>query len=278
MNKEIRRVDPERGILQITTTDERWYAREVFNENTGLPEIQFRPSVTWIAAHYPKGKGYEIWLKRNGDESDVIASLAADSGYKEHRAIALLNDGETVTFDTAVENADGEFENLSTEEYAGVMSYVQWWEDEGHETYEILEYESTVWPDAGACATKYGMSSEYFNYAGTLDLLVLRRSDGARGVIDVKRSKDIWMPHEMQVCAYKQARGADFAAILQINYRRNKIKKYKFTEIRDCFDLFIATQKIWARETEGIKPLQRDYPLSLKLKGREKPTLQEASA
>lgn len=278
MNKEIRRVDPERGILQITTTDERWYAREVLNDNTGLPEIQFRPSVTWMADFYPKGIGFNNWLKKNGDEADQIARLAADRGYKVHRACALLNDGEQFGIHDPVENQDGEFEELTPEEYAGVMSYVQWWEDEGFDKYEILEYEQTVWPDAQACAQQYGLSSEYFNYAGTLDLLVTRRTDGARGVIDFKTSLDVWPAHEIQVCAYQKAKGADFAAILQLNYKRNKTKKWKFTNVPECFDLFIATQKIWARETEGIKPLQRDYPLSLKLKGREKPTLQEASA
>lgn len=270
MNKEIRRVDPDRGILQITTTDERWYSREVLNPTTGLPEIQFRPSVTWIASHYPKGKGYEIWLKRNGEESDIIASLAADSGYKEHRAIALLNDGETFGFHDPVENSSGEYEELTTEEYAGAMSYVQWWDEEGCDKYTILEYETTVWPDVQACSAKYGQPAEYFNFAGTLDLLVERKSDGARGVIDVKRSREVWMPHRMQVCAYQKAKGADFAAILQINYKANKKKKYKFTEVEDCFHLFVATQHIWREETEGIQPLQRDYPLQLKLRGRDK--------
>jgi hypothetical protein len=271
MNKEIRRLDPTTGIVRCTTSDERWYAREVFNDITGLPEMAWRPSVTWICSHYPKGKGYEIWLKRNGDEADIIASLAADSGYKEHRAIALLNDGETVNMiETAVENQDGELETLSSEEYAGVMSYAAWWEEEGCDQLNILEYETTVWPDAGACAEKYELSSEYFRFAGTLDLLVERKDDGRRGVIEVKRSADIHRPHELQVCAYQKAKGADFAAILQINYRRNKNKKWKYTEVEDCFGLFIATQQIWAKETADVKPLQRDYPLNLKLRGREK--------
>lgn len=270
MNKEIRQVDSELGVLRITTTDERWYAKEVFDRETGLPVIAYRPSVTWIASHYPKGKGYEIWLKKNGDESDIIASLAADAGYKEHRAIALLNDGETVSMGDAVENSSGEFEELTAEEYGNVMSYLQWWDEEGYDTYNILEYETTVWPDAEACAEKYNYSAEYFNYAGTLDLLVERKDDGKRIVIDVKRSKDVWMPHKLQVCSYQKAKGADSAAILQIGYNRNKTKKYKFTEVEECFDLFVATQKIWAAEASGIVPLQRDYPLSLRMRGREK--------
>ena len=270
MKKEIRRVDPERGIVQITTTDERWYSREVYDESTGLPRIEFRPSVTWIADSYPKGVGFNNWLKKNGDESDQIARLAADRGYKVHRACAMLNDGDAFAFHDAVENQDGEYEELTPEEYAGVMSYVDWWDVEGCDKFDILEYETTLRPDAQACAEKYGLSSEYFNYAGTLDLLVQRKDNGKRGVIDLKTSLDVWPAHEIQVCAYQKAKGADFAAILQLNYRRNKTKKWKYTEIPDCFELFIATQKIWRRECENIQPLQRDYPLVLKMRGREK--------
>ena len=271
MNKQIRRVDPTRGIVQITTMDERWYAKEIFNNETGLPQIQFRPSVTWIVDFYPKGIGFNKWLKKNGDEADVIATLAADRGYKVHRACALLNDGEPFEFGDPVENQDREFEELTPEEYAGVMSYADWWNSDGHEKYTILEFETTIWPDPEACATKYNIPSHCFQYAGTLDLMVERKADQARGVIDFKTSLDIWPAHEMQVCAYQKASGADFAAILQLNYRRNKKQKWKFTEVADCFDLFIATQKIWERESAGIVPLQRDYPLSLKLIGRDKP-------
>jgi hypothetical protein len=221
---------------------------------------------------YPKGIGFHNWLKKNGDDSDQIARLAADRGYKVHRACALLNDGETFGINDPVENQDGEFETLSPQEYAGVMSYVQWWEDEGHDKYEILQYENTVWPNVRACSDKYKLNSEYFHFAGTLDLLVRRKSDDKTGVIDFKTSSDVWPSHEMQVWAYAKAQGADFAGILQLNYKRNKTQKWKYTEVADCFDLFIATLKIWERETKGIKPLQRDYPLQLKLRGREKPS------
>lgn len=270
MNKEIRRVDPERGILQITTSDERHYAREAFNESTGLPYFEFRPSVTWICDYFPKGIGFNNWLKKNGDDSDQIARLAADRGYKVHRACALLNDGETFAISDPVENQHGEFKELTAEEYAGVMSYVEWWETTGCDEFEILEYETTVWPDAQACSDKYGIASEHFNFAGTLDLRLQSRKDGSIWVVDLKTSLDIWPSHEMQVSAYAKAKGADKRAILQLNYRRNKTKKWKFTEIDDKFELFIATTKIWRHESAGIVPLQREYPLQLKMRGRDK--------
>ena len=63
MKKEIRRVDTARNIVQITTTGERWYSRVETDLNTGLDQINYRPSTTWIVGFYPKGKGYETWLK-----------------------------------------------------------------------------------------------------------------------------------------------------------------------------------------------------------------------
>lgn len=269
MKKEIRLVDSENGIVQVTTVDERFYARTEDNPATGLPVVVWRPSVTWICDSYPKGKGFEIWLKKNGWDSDELARLAGDRGYKVHRALAVLNEGLPVNIEDSFENHGGKKEELTSEEYAAVMSYVEWWESEGFYKYEILAWEYTLWPDARACSERYALNEEYFLFAGTVDLKVRRKSDGKIGVIDFKTSLDIWPSHEMQVSAYKRADGAEWAAILQLNYRRNKTKKWKLTEVDDCFDLFIATRKIWEREQRDVKPLQREFPLSLQLKGRE---------
>jgi hypothetical protein len=265
MTKEIRRVDAERGICQCTTTDERWYTREEPDANTGLPSIVFRPSVTWICDLYPKGRGFENWLKRYGDEADQIARIAADRGYRVHRAIALLNEGETVGINDPIEGQSGAREPLTSDEYAGLLSYVDWWETEGRHQYKILKWEYTIWPNMQACAEKYNLPAELFHFAGTVDIKALRIADNTTGIIDCKTSLDIYPSHQMQVSAYRKAEGADWAALLQLNYRRNKTKKWKFTQVPDKFELFAATRKIWAEETAGVEPLQRDFPMSLTL-------------
>ena len=271
MKKDIRMVDAERGIVQCTSPDERFYCRPKNNPKTGIPDsIEWRPSVTWICdVGYPKGRGFMNWLKNHGNESDDIARLAAERGYKVHRAIASLNEGNVVGIDDIFDNGEGQESPLTAEEYLAVMSFVQFWEDGACDEYEILESERTLWPDAAACETKYSTPSKYFEFAGTLDLKVRRRSDDTVGIIDMKTSSNIWPSHEMQVSAYARAEGADWQAILQLNYQRNKKQKYKFTLVDDCFDLFCATYTIWQREAENMQPLQRDYPLELKLKGLE---------
>ena len=37
MKKELRTIDEEKGIIQITTTDERWYTFKSTEKKTGLP-------------------------------------------------------------------------------------------------------------------------------------------------------------------------------------------------------------------------------------------------
>lgn len=275
MKKEIRIVDKERGICQVTTTDSRWYDRVEKSPITGLDTVAFRPSVTWIVDYYPKGEGFERFLKKNGEESDQIARIAADRGYKVHLGIAAMNDGGTVKMDDKFTNpTTKEQEELTVEEYAGLMSYAEWWKEEGAAQFEILAFEYTVWPDAPVLSLATKLPAEVFEFAGTVDLKVKRKSDGAIGIIDIKTSLNVYPGHELQVSAYRKAEGADWGAILQVNYTRNKTKKWKFTEVPDQFPLFIATRQIWAHETEGTAPLQRDFPLSLSLNLPKKGTPQ----
>lgn len=260
MKKEIVQVDEKRGLARITTLDERWYSREVLDVTTGLPTIEFRPSITYIGHFYPKGKGFEQYLKKNGDEADVLVQLAGERGSKVHQAVEILNKGGQVGInDKFINTRTGQPEELTPDEYGCVMSYRDWWMSEGKATYRILGVEEVVWPE--------GPGSEVggpLHFAGTLDIRVERIADGAKGVIDVKTSKDIYPGHIIQVSALAVATGSDWQAILQVGYRRNK-NGYKFTEVPSRLDLFEAAKTIWAYETEGDVPLQRDYPLILTL-------------
>jgi hypothetical protein len=77
MKKLIRNVDEKRGIVQITTYDERWYAHEVKDPITGIPTVIFVPSVTWVAESYPKGIGFYKWLADKGwDEAEAAWNIS----------------------------------------------------------------------------------------------------------------------------------------------------------------------------------------------------------
>ena len=254
MKREIREVDTERGIVQLTMSDERWYSRRIM-ENTAW---DFVPSVTWICDSYPKGIGFYHWLASKGwNEAEAIRAAAGDKGSKVHQAIGVLIAGGTVAMDDAFENPRTlEPEPLTPAEYECLMSFVEWFQQVKP---EVIASEYTVW-------------NEHFRYAGTVDLKC--RIDGKVWIIDFKTSADIWPPMELQVTAYKHADPAPESqrrkirlGILQVGYRRNKTKKWKFTEVKDQWPLFLAARKIWEKETEGQQPLQREYPLSLSLGG-----------
>jgi hypothetical protein len=260
MKKEIVKVDAERGIARITTLDERWYSRETTDPATGLPTIEFRPSITYIGKFYPKGKGYENFLKKNGDEADIIRDLAGERGSKVHQAIEVLNNGGTVSMgDTFMNNITGQLEALTPDEYYCVITYKKWWDEEGSKEYEIEKAEDIIWPE--------GEGSEHggpLHFAATRDIRLRRKADGKTGTVDVKTSKDIYPSHVIQVSAIAEASGDDWQAILQVGYTRT-LKGYKFTETERRMDLVRAAMTIHAYETGGEKPLQRDYPLTLSL-------------
>jgi hypothetical protein len=291
MKKEIRTVMGT-GV-QVTIADERWYSRQGVNAITGLPEIQFVPSVTWIAGHYPKGRAFWMWLADKGwDEAEAIKSAAGDKGSRVHRAIVDLLDGQTVPMDAKVAGSDGVEQELTLEEYDCLRAFRDFW---------------------GTCepvtvARELTVFNAEHDYAGTDDWIGYFRKppkgfSGGPWVLDWKSGQYVWPEHELQVSAYAHAddipylfpmeqpcvcrhirddhhadisscRHADCSCarfapplslgILQVGYRRNKAG-WKLTEVEDQFPLFLAAKQIWAKECEGVEPFKKDYPLEISL-------------
>lgn len=256
MRIEIREVDRERGWVQVTGVDERWYARQIPTGVGGEKIWDYVPSVTWQCGYYPKGERFIKWFGKTGwDEAEEIKMAAGDKGSKVHQAAKLMFEGGTVSMgDSFMNPRTMQSEPLTNKEYFCLMTVDEWFRKEQP---EIIATEFTVW-------------NERYNYAGTVDLMCRLLSDEYKfpRIIDLKTSANIYPEMELQVSAYKHGDGIPKDArlgILQVGYERNKNQKYKFTGIRDQFSIFRATQGIWAKETAGQKPFQRDYPLSLSL-------------
>lgn len=254
MDKQIRTVDQQKGIVQITTVDSRWYARPATDPVTGLPRYEYVPACTWICDYYPKGQAFWRWLAEKGwNEAEAIKVAAGDKGSKVHQASGDLLDGKMVAMEASyLNNTTGQPEPLSLEEYGCLMSFVAWAKEAKP---MVVNREFVVWNDQDG-------------YAGTVDLLCLVH--GERWLIDLKTSQHVWPSHELQVSAYKHAlpavtyTGDTKLGILQLGYRRNKAG-WKFTEVADQYPLFLAAKQIWSKETAGQVPAQKDYPLSLML-------------
>lgn len=232
-------------IVQITTLDERFYRRE--------SDLKIIPSATWIASCYPKGVGFYRWLAEHGwDEAEAIKQEAGERGSKVHHGIESLLKGQTIRHDQAMLNVETNLEEeISVSEYECLVSFRDWF----IETWpRIILTESLVFNDEE-------------NYAGTMDCKC--EIDGEIWILDFKTSQNIWPSHELQLSAYRHApENADVkrTAILQVGYRRNK-RKYKFTEVEDKFDLFLAAKLIWQNEHGNEHPHQYELPTSLNLKG-----------
>jgi hypothetical protein len=250
MKKIIKQMDNAKGIVQITTSDERWYVKQVDNKVTGIPDLLFVPSVTWIAGCYPKGISFYKWLANKGwDESQALKEAAGDKGSKVHTAIEDMIHGQQVKMDAKYLNKSTEQqEELTLEEYDCLMGFADWVKEQRP---EFLRSEFVVFDDE-------------IGYAGTVDCLC--RIGGKVFLVDFKSGQYIWPEYELQLSAYKHALnilGLEMM-ILQVGYKRNK-HAWKETIIEDKFDLFLSAKQIWQNEHGTEAPKQKDYPLELSI-------------
>lgn len=276
MKKIIKETDAEKGIVQVTIADERWYMKPGTDPLTKLPAYVAVPSVTWIAHHYPKGVPFYKWLADKGwDESQAIKQAAGNKGSKVHQAIDAILDGFEVRIDSKYINHDTEQpEELTLEEVDCIKAFVDW-RAETEQDYSV----ETVAHDVTIYSEKYG-------FAGTIDWIVrLTPREGGKNplklvgptvyIVDFKTSQDVWPEYELQLSAYKKPlESGEFhiagftevsdirLAVLQIGYRRNK-RGHKWNDIEDKFELFLAARQIWRNECGDEQPKRRDYPIVL---------------
>lgn len=236
-------IDEDANIVQITTSDERWYK---IGEN-------YVPSVTWIAGHYPKGIEFMKWLAAKGwNEAEALKNAGGNRGSKVHSACEDLLEGKRLKIDDQYPNNAGELEEFSVKEWECVMSFADWFKDK-KDNVEILGVEKTV-------------VNEEHGYAGTLDIALKYKDTGEEWIVDLKTSSAIWASHELQLSALGEASELKNPklGILQLGYKRNK-KGFKFTEIENKFSLFLAAKEIWKNECATQQPSQKDYPLTISL-------------
>lgn len=231
----------KKDLLQITTTDERWY------QVNGI----YLPSVTWILNYLPKGFAFEQWLKTHGQNADDIKNLAGKRGSVIHAVLEQLLLGNEVKHDDKfLNNITGEMQEITAEEYAKAFTFLDWYKNND---IEVIQTEGTV-SDG--------------QVAGTVDLIC--KIGKQYWVIDFKTSKQIYNTHLIQVARYRRMLEKDYPGIkggvLLIGKNTQKGYQFKPLENTSALDtVFEAAYKIWDFEVSQKQPLQRDYPLSLKL-------------
>ena len=246
------------NTIRITIADRRWY----------IKDKDPYASVTWMCSvGYPKGIPFYKWLADKGwNESQAIKSAAGIKGSKVHQAIEDLIDGKEIPMDAKYWVEDNsQTEELELEEYECLMSFIDWYKTVKPNV--VGDWDRTT--KLKVIAKELTVFSEQYKYAGTIDLICELKDK--LYIIDFKSGQNIWPEYKLQLSAYKHAyieqegETKDVKlAVLQLGYKRNK-RGWKFTEIDDCFDLFLAAREIWKNECATQKPLVKDYPMSLKL-------------
>ena len=250
-------------MWQITTPDSRWYARETKNQETGLPEIIWIPSSTWIMSYAYKNPYLIKWMQEKGvDEAETIKKEAGTKGDRIHSGCSVINTGKEVAMTDQFLNKETKaMEELTVEEYEAILSYRNCLDEMKP---QILANEMTVFAE---------------RYAGTLDDIWAILTEGIQRqiyIVDIKSSKSIYKSMIGQVSSYSHA-DIDYKlfgitdiewenrklAILQVGYDRNK-NGWKWTEIEDRMDLFELAYATWKDENPNSKPRQIDLPMSIK--------------
>lgn len=261
MLRELKKI--KKGVMRITSLNERWYRKTV--KNNGKIDYIYYPSSTWISGYYPKGEYFYKWLAGKGwSEIEAVKQAAADKGSRVHWACEAIDLGKEIKINEKFKNpSTGKQEELSKEEVDCIMSYVEFLDEMKP---ILLAQEITSFGDV---------------YAGTADKIF--KIGNQIWVVDLKTSQSIWPEHELQISSYSRME-FDYKhwgitelewkkrklAILQIGYKKNK-KRYKFTEVQDKYHLFRnVAYKIWKNENPDLKPKERDYPLVIFSKFRQK--------
>lgn len=207
----------------------------------------FMPAVTSIldeAAPTPYALK-QFMLNNNAEYVEDVKNTAGDFGSKIHDAIEKLLNGVEL-------NLKDDYR--STKEKRHLASFATWFQDTRP---EIISAEQTV-------------ASVKYQYAGTLDLVC--RIDDQIWIIDFKTSSGIYLSHELQITAYKQAFEETFGeqvehtGVLRTGTRHKA--GYEFKEIERDIEDFTNIYKTYLVLHDGkiaAPPEVDTYPDTLKL-------------
>ncbi len=237
---------------QINFLDERFYT---------VDGVTFYPSVTTVLDVYPKGFGFNNWLKDLGHNADDVLKKAGSEGSVVHDFIDRIINGETVSWEMVIAEV-GNQKLDSFNIWMMILKFVEFWET----------YNPTV------IANEFNIVSDQFRLGGTIDLVC--EIGGERWLIDFKTSNSIHTTHELQMAAYSMmfneknpempihrtgilwlkaaTRGAD-AKGKTMQGKGWQIKEFgrHYTE---AFNLFKYVRAIWDEENPNYKPKNLIYP------------------
>ena len=232
--------------LQITLPDSRYYRRNG----------EYYPSITYILQAYPKGKHFEDWLKKVGNNADWIVKKASEEGTTVHEMIERYFEGEEIKY----LNKDGH-PTMNPEIWKMFLRFVDFWETY---TPTLLE-------------TEVSLFSDTLRVAGTCDLVC--EIKGERWVIDFKTSNHLQTTYDLQGAIYTQCyeecfgMKVDRVGVLWLKSqsrgedktgKRLKGKNWEIYESprtqEENLEIFKSVRKIFDLENPKLKPMTASFP------------------
>ena len=219
----------------------------------------FVPSVTTILEAYPKDASYFKWLKDVGQDADTIRDEAGRRGSVVHELTEQYDSGEECSFVT--ENGHPKYKMNEWAMFERYVDFIQTHKP----TIDLMELH---------------MTSADLGFAGTLDRVI--KLNGKSMMIDIKTSNSIYPSYWLQLAAYNQLLKkidvkVESFGILCLNAKTRTTGKNgaiqgigwqlvtkNADEIKQDWDLFQATHKLWLALNEDIKPKQISYQLKYK--------------
>jgi len=236
---------------KITIPDEHWYQSSKTKN--------WLPGVTNILSVYPKGYGYDLWLKQTGFNSEEILKRAGVIGSETHD---LIDEYEKLppNFKTSFLSEDGKekYKFEVWELYCKAMEFFN-------------KFPSKV------IVHEFPFANDELGYGGRIDRICELNNN--IWLIDYKSGNYVHDSHFLQIAAYAKAWNLlnpqykiERAGILHLMAATKKEidgkmqgKGWKLEEsenIDNDFDYFQYCQKIWKRSNPNAKPKIQEYPLS----------------
>ena len=238
---------------QINFLDERFYTED---------GLTFYPSVTTVLDVYPKGYGFQQWLKDLGHNADEVVKRAGETGSTVHNMIDLYLKAE----------------KLSWVNESGTPIYKL---DEWLMFLKFVEFFETVKPTV--ISNEEQLISHTMKVGGTIDLVC--KINDEIWLIDYKTSNAIHTSYELQMSAYammwneaypKQTisrtgivwlksatRGADKTG-KKIQGEGWQLKEFD-RHYTEAYKLFRHTRAIWDEENPNYKPKNMVYASEIQL-------------
>lgn len=267
---------------QINCMDERFYTTD---------NITFYPSVTTVLGIYPKGYGFNKWLKENGEKADEILEKAGEEGSKVHDAIDMLIKGHeikwthskinTFELDTveSIERFKDDCLNGQRDKYLQETQFYNM--DEWQMIMKFADFVEKN--DPVFIANEFNIISDTMRIGGTLDIVC--DIAGERWLVDIKTSNYIHKTHELQLAVYAKMFNEknpdmpiDRVGILWLKAAtRGEDKKGKSIQghgwqlkefdrhYEDSYKLFRHVRAIWDEENPNYRPKNMIYPDRMKL-------------